>query len=286
MTREEQFLQELPVIERVVGWVCSRRNLRGADADDFRQIVMTRLVESDYDVFAKFQGRSSLKTYLTAVVNRMYLDFQVQRFGKWRHSAAARRLGQVAKRLECLIYRDGLSLDEACGVLLSDPRLGVTRDELYAMSQRIPPRKPRQARAEEFVPQAHEDGASAVARGERQALAERSLAVIRRTLAQFPARDRMFFRMVFESDVSVADAARALRVEQKRLYRTRESALAQLKAEFLREGITAEDVEELLSKHDWDAVLGLDDPGPQPPEPPGSRPSQGHGDAAFREGGQ
>jgi DNA-directed RNA polymerase specialized sigma24 family protein len=99
MTREQLFLEQLAVIERVIGWVCSRHGLRGADAEDFASAVKTRLIENDYEVLGRFEGRSSLKTYLASVVNRLYLDFQVQRFGKWRPSAEARRLGTVALRL-------------------------------------------------------------------------------------------------------------------------------------------------------------------------------------------
>ena len=82
MTREQLFLSQLAVIERVITWVCSRRGLRGADAEDFGSVVKSRLIEHDYEILARFEGRSSLKTYLTSVINRLYLDFQLQRFGK------------------------------------------------------------------------------------------------------------------------------------------------------------------------------------------------------------
>jgi hypothetical protein len=78
-TREHLFLSQLPDIERIIGWVCAQRGLRGADAEDFGSVVKCRLIESDYEVLTKFEGRSSLRTYLTVVINRFYLDFQVQR---------------------------------------------------------------------------------------------------------------------------------------------------------------------------------------------------------------
>jgi hypothetical protein len=93
MTREQQFLSELAVIERVIAWVSARRGLRGADADDFASVVKTRLVESDYAILAKFQGRSSLKTYLTAVINRLYLTSRCSVFASGG-PRRARRLGQ------------------------------------------------------------------------------------------------------------------------------------------------------------------------------------------------
>ena len=40
-------------------------------------------------VLRKFEVRSSLRTYLTVVVNRMYIDGRVKQWGKWRPSAIA-----------------------------------------------------------------------------------------------------------------------------------------------------------------------------------------------------
>src|ERR1051325_10087486 len=117
MSREQLFVSELTLIERVIGWVCARRGLRGAEAEDFASTVKLRLIENDYEVLGRFEGRSSLKTYVTAVINRLYIDYQNQRFGKWRPSAQDRRLGPLALRLECLLYRDGLKLEAACAVL-------------------------------------------------------------------------------------------------------------------------------------------------------------------------
>src|SRR5207247_4910890 len=126
------------LIERVVVWVCARRCLRGADAEDFASTVKLRLIEDDYEVLARFEGRSSLKTYLTVVVNRFYLDYQTQRFGKWRSSAEARRLGPVALRLEVLLYRDGLTFEEASGVLRTDMRVTDSVEALYEMKRKLP----------------------------------------------------------------------------------------------------------------------------------------------------
>lgn len=282
MTREQQFLAELTVIERVIAWVCARRGLRGADAEDFGSVAKGRLIENDYAILAKYEGRSSLKTYLTAVINRLYLDFQVQRFGKWRSSAEARRRGTVAIRLECLIFRDGLTFDEACGVLQSDPRVTETRDALDAIRQRLPNRPGRIGVSDDEAVRV-DSGASAVERAERQALAERIFEVIRRSLGEQPARDRVFLRLHLESGLTVAEASRSLGLDQKSLYRKKEEVLKRLRAALEAAGIGTEAARELLSTLDWDAAFNVEDV-VQAPEQAGSRPSQGHATAAPREG--
>jgi RNA polymerase sigma factor (sigma-70 family) len=275
MTREEMFVSQLPVIDRVIGWVCARRGLRGADAEDFGSTVKTRFIESDYEILARFEGRSSLKTYLTVVINRLYLDFQVRRFGKWRCSAEARRLGPVAVRLECLLYRDGLTFEEACGVLSSDTRVSGTHDELEDLRLRLPIRPGRDRAGDRDEPLSPVSGGGALERAERQALAERTFSAIRRSLGRLPPRDRVFLRLHVESGLTVAEIARALGLEQKALYRKKEEILKRLRSDLEAEGLGLEDARELLSTIDWDAALGSEEPASgSPAKKSRSRPSQ------------
>jgi len=260
MTHEQFFLEQLPVIERVIGWVCARRGLRGADAEDFASVVNTRLIENEYQVLGKWQGRSSIKTYLTTVINRIYLDFQVQRFGKWRPSAEARRLGPVALRLEQLMFRDGLSFDEACEVLRSDPRMLLNRDDLHAIRIRLPQRTSRRGDLHEHEPVRQESAAEAVDRKERQALANRMFAVIRCSLSRLPALDRLLVRLHFQLGLTVAEAARAMDADQKALYRKKEDIRKRLKADLEAEGLGVEEAQLLLAELDWEAALSPDSP--------------------------
>jgi RNA polymerase sigma factor for flagellar operon FliA len=256
MTREQLFLSELALIERIIAWVCARRCLRGPDGEDFSSTVKLRLIENDYEILGRFEGRSSLKTYLTVVVNRLYLDYQTQRFGKWRPSAEARRLGPVALRLEALLYRDGLTFEEARGVLQTDFQVPESREALHELSLKLPRRISRRADAstEQELP-ATAGGHSSVERAERQILAERTFLVLRKALGRLPARDRIVLRLHVEGGLSVADVARALGEEQKALYRRRDAAFKQLRVDLEAEGIGCGDARELLSTLDWDSAL-------------------------------
>jgi RNA polymerase sigma factor (sigma-70 family) len=256
MTREELFLSQLALIDRVVAWVCARRCLRGADAEDFASTVKLRLIEDDYEVLARFQGKSSLKTYLTAVINRLYLDYQAERFGKWRASAEARRLGPVALRLEALLYRDGLTFDEACGVLQTDFRVAESRAALDELRQKLPPRGDRRPVAADGPEPVEPDGApSAIERAERQVLAARTFEALQRALGRLPARDRIVLRLHIEAGLSVADVARSLHEDQKALYRRRDALLKQLRQDLEADGIQGGDAHELLSTLDWESAL-------------------------------
>ncbi len=258
MTREQLFLSELALIERVIAWVCARRCLRGAEAEDFGSTVKLRLIENEYEILGRFEGRSSLKTYVTVVVNRLYLDYQRERFGKWRSSAQARRLGPVALRLESLLYRDGRTFEEACGVLQTDLGVAESREALYELSLKLPLRNPRRAVSghdQEPSEPGPGPGPSTIELSERQALARRTFRVLRRALGRLPARDRIIVRLHLEAGLSLADVARSLGGGQKALYRKRDALLKQLRFDLEAEGIRGGDAHELLSTLDWDSAL-------------------------------
>jgi hypothetical protein len=123
--------------------------------------------------------------------------------------------------------------------------------------------------------EALEDGPEVAARVERQALAERTFAVIGRTIASLPPPERVFLRLHFETGFTVAEAARSLGLEQRALYRTKELALSGLRAALEGEGIGPTDAHELLASMDWNVAPQSDEPGPAPPgKKDGPRPSQ------------
>src|SRR5262245_46902863 len=138
MNPQAAFLENLETIERIIGAICRRHVLVGDDRDDFDSYVKMRLIEGDYAVFAKFQGLSSLTTYLTVVITRFFQDFRTSRWGRWRHSAEANRLGPVALTLEILIYRDGHSVREAIQILRSRGGDLPTDRELIELAARLP----------------------------------------------------------------------------------------------------------------------------------------------------
>src|SRR5262249_26292549 len=96
-------LQHLPWIERAAGGLCRRHALDPDECDDFASYTKARLLDDDYAVLRKFRGESALTTYLTVVLSMFFRDYRVSRWGRWRPSAAARRRGPLAVRLETLV---------------------------------------------------------------------------------------------------------------------------------------------------------------------------------------
>jgi len=113
-------LDHLDLINQIVRTVGRRRHLSATEAEDFASFVHLRMVDDDYAILRKFQNRSTLWTYLAAVIERMSLDFCAEKWGRWRPSAMAERLGPVAVVLERLVNRDSHSVDEALEILTTN----------------------------------------------------------------------------------------------------------------------------------------------------------------------
>src|SRR5438067_6487981 len=105
------FLSSLPVIDDVTALVCRRHRLSGAEAEDFASEVRLHFIARDSDVLRRFEGRSTLRTFLSVVIHRLFLDYRNRLWGKWRPSAEARRLGPTAILAERLVSRDGWTFE-------------------------------------------------------------------------------------------------------------------------------------------------------------------------------
>ena len=249
------FQRELPLIDGVIRFVVRRHRLPASEADEFVAHARLRLIEHDYQILRRFGGRSSLRTYLATVIERLLLDYRIREWGKWRPSAEARRAGPVAVRLDQLLNRDGLPFHQAAEILLVSEQVAATRAELDALAARLPRRSHRSFVSDEVL---HEVGVPAtgdasVEAREAAAVASRTRAALLVAMAQLPARERLIVRMHFGEGLTVAQIARTLQLEQKPLYRQLDRILAQLRVLLEAEGVRGDEVREYIGRLEWEA---------------------------------
>lgn len=218
----------LPDIDRAIRVVARQRRLSRDHADDLASDVYFRLLQHDGAVLRRYRGDSSLNTFLVVVIQRVLLDAQTARNGKFRPSASARRLGRVAIALEQFVYRDGLSLTESAHLLRS--RLGVddTDDELHFLLMLLPPRPCRQVVGDRALDGQISDAPDPEARL-LQACLDPSRARIARALAALPDDDREIVRLRFGAGLRLSEIARLRRIDEKAIYRRFHRALACLR---------------------------------------------------------
>jgi RNA polymerase sigma factor (sigma-70 family) len=246
---EAFFLASLPVIDDVSAYVCRRHRLSGAEAEDFRSEVRLHFLERNYEVLRRFEGRSSLPTYVTVVIQRLYLDYRNRQWGKWRPSAEARRVGPAGILLERLAARDGLTLEQAVETLRLNH--GIELDEpLRALTAKIAKRSPGRLFVAEDAAAGIEGGGltpdANVLRAEQGFLAKRVKTALDRARQGLLPEERLILKMRFEDSFAVSQIAAALRLDQKKLYRTIDRLLARLRTSLAAEGLSSDEVSALF----------------------------------------
>ena len=247
----------LEVIHGIVAAACRRARRYGPDAEDFAASVHLALIENDYAVLRKYQGRSAFSTYLTVVIERLMEDDRNRAMGRWRASAEAMRLGSAALLLESLVRRDHRPLEEALP-LVQAVDSSLTRERVEAMLRQIPERA---ARAQ-LTPL---DDAASVARtsvetdalalaNEARRLSSRTNDVVREMLAALPTEDRALLQFRFAESMKIADISRMLRLPQRPLYRRIEALLERFRASLAAAGVDGSAASDLLQKSSVDTL--------------------------------
>jgi RNA polymerase sigma factor (sigma-70 family) len=242
------FLAHRAQIESVIRFVCRRRHLQGEHAEEFAAEVRLRLLQSNGEVLRKFQGRSSLQTYLTVVIDRLALDYQVARWGRWRPSQLARTHGTAGIRLEQLVVRDGVPIDDAVTTVAQELP-PVDRSALAALAARFPMRARRHYLGEEILQSLASDGSDAerlLTRADEEARFTRVTARLRELLGGLAPAERLLLQFRYERGMKVADIARLQQIDQKRLYRTLTDILVRLREALEAEGVDVSTVRDML----------------------------------------
>jgi RNA polymerase sigma factor for flagellar operon FliA len=250
----ELLVDNLDVVERAIRFAARRYRLDPSDAEEFEGIVKLRLVENDYAVLRAFERRSSFRTFISIVVQRMALDFRIHAWGKWRPSAEAKRLGDLAVDLDELLNRDGRTLEEAVQ-LLAAKHDGVSPASLATLAAKLPKHSPRPRSISlddavgEMPVQAPSADHAVIADERRHASHElsRLLAAIMEGL---PDEDRLILQLHFEGGMTVAQIARALAFDQKLTYRRIDRNKREIKRALERAGFEPGEVLDLIGREE------------------------------------
>ena len=241
------FLSALPMIDRIIGLQTRRHALSPADADEYAGWAKARIIDSDYAVLRKFGGRSSLQTYLTAVLVNLFRDFRNICWGRWRPSAAAKRYGPIALRLEELLYREAHPLREA-GQILRSAGAQLSDGELARLAALIPSRPVvRELSLQESDSVVATIPDSSALYSDTDPELESLEITLRSLLNDLTPEDALIVRMRFWSGMSVADIARTLQLKQKPLYRRIEAIQGQMRTALEARGIDRAMASDFLS---------------------------------------
>lgn len=240
-------------IEDIIKSVCWRNNLDRDAAEDFSSHVKLQLIENNYDRIRKFQGKSSFKTYLTVVINRLFIDQLIKKEKRWRPSESSKQIGEVAVKLEELLYRRNMSFDEAYETLTTNHGLSIKRDEAYELAHKLKPKTPALSLnvGDELLASLAHPGN----RPNEEFVSNRALetgaklySIIDEIKSSLSDEDRLILKMRFEDEFSVSDIARVLNINRSVLDRRIKFILNTFKEGILSRGMNINDVTDVMEE--------------------------------------
>jgi len=244
MPRDHLYFTNRAVIERILRFIARRHRCDQDEAEDFAAWARLKLVDNDYAILAAYQGRADMGSYLLVVVQRLFLDYRISKWGAWRPSAEAKRLGPLAVRLEVLRVRDGLSREETYQALHTiDPEL--EREVLDDLEARLPVRVARRFEGEaalQTVPDARVAPEAEVIEEETAARKRQAGVAVMELMAALDPQEQIILRLRFAEGMQIADVARTLHLDARPLYRRIEGLLAELRRGLAERGLRGEDL--------------------------------------------
>lgn len=259
MDYEELLVANLPLVDSVVRAVARRYWLSADETEELGGAIRLKLVDNDYDVLRKFEGRCELRTYLATVVLRHVLDERNARWGKWRPSMLARRLGPVAMLLDQLLTRDHLSFEEAVERIVARYGDKVSRRELHEIMLQLPkPWNSRQFVGEEkleHVPEPASGEDEAIASLDRTRLGDQIQRALTTILERLGDEDRAIIRLRFCEKVTLAHIAALFGIPAKPFYKRVDDLMTRLRKELEAQGVGYADVAVTMGHSSLDDVL-------------------------------
>ncbi len=236
-------------VGEILGYISRRHRLTSEDREDFASFTMFKLVENDYARIRKFRGESQFKTYLTVVVQRLFLDFRTQKWGKWRPSTVARKLGTVAMKLETLLYRDGFDFHQAREILLTSTECDRTKDELWELAGKLPRRERFFCVDEEVLARlATTRYVDDCDRHEAAGLLGELESQLKDATGDLSSEDRLLLKMRFDEGLSVPEIANLVNLKPKTIYARITRLLKRIRCRLEQAGVRWETLESLIGR--------------------------------------
>ena len=251
MDYQRLLLDHLDLVDQIVRTMGRRRHLSATERDDFASFVNLRLVDDNYAILRKFQNRSTLWTYLATVIERLSLDFCAEKWGRWRPSAMADRLGPVAVLLERLVTRDSHTIEEAIEIVRTNHDVALTYAELLRMWDQLPVRVRTTEVSEEAAAavSSNDSSESRIEEADRRERIERLQGALKSAFDQIAAQDRVLIALRFDQDLSMVEISKLTGSSVPTLHRRLDKSVKQLRLALTHAGFDPRDVVSLLGHH-------------------------------------
>lgn len=224
----ERLLRDnLELIDRIIAPICRRHRLTKEECQDFRSVLMVKLVKDDYRVLRSWSGNSSFGGYLKVVIHNAYRDHRNEELGKWRPPAPVRRLGPLAEKLYRMIDRDGMTVEAARAMLPPQDR-----EEVWRLAELLPSHVKRtmvDVEQLERHPAADASQEEVLIARERALAFEKLARALAEAIGGLDKEDRVLVQLRMEEGVKLANLARISGGDARQYYRRWDLIVDQLR---------------------------------------------------------
>ena len=257
----------LELIKKIIRVTSARQKaMSEQDREDFTAYAHIKLLDNDCKILSGYQGRGPIKFFLVTTINRLMHDYRNHIWGRWHNSEAAKKAGSMVELFEDLTVRDGYSLDQALEAMRTNHDLDVTRPELEEVSAKLPKRKTRGPGPDVDVETLTVEPANSDKSDNEEAwklLAGKTETILARVIGDLDLMDRMILKMACRDNLPLSKVARALKLEQRPLYRRVPKILDRVRTAMEQQGINAETAEKVIGQR-FGSIQALPDDGEPP----------------------
>ena len=240
------YLTHAAAIEAAIAAAVRRSRAPVDEQDDAAGYMRLRLLADNCRILRSFAERGGLRRYLNVVIGRLLLDYRVEQWGKWRPSAAGRRLGDPAIRFERLVYRDGYTPGEARRALACQ-NVQLTASSADRLTRRNPRRRQVAMSVLEVMPSSIPGPEEDLQSKEQRHHASQLARVLRSALARLTPEEHALLYRRFDKGGTLAELARERGTAPRLVYGQLESVLRKLRLTLSHAGIGRDDVLAVLN---------------------------------------
>ncbi len=255
----ETYEKNLDIIRDVIQFVCGRLQFHQEEKQEFTSWVHVKLLDDKTYTLEKFRGECEFRTYLVAVLLRWGVDYRRERWGKWRNSRAALRLGPVATLLETLVVRDQRSFEEAVEILRINHHVSESLEELEKLLCQFPNRAGRRFERLETIaalPSPEPSPEATIMESEAKEQMAQVCETLRSAMKNLTPEQRVILKLFFADGFSWKEISDSLGYAQRSLYSTKNRALAMLKDALKARGLSGRTVLRSLGSVEGDSIWG------------------------------
>ena len=228
--------------------VCHQRFSAENDQNECYVYVIDSLKADNYKRLRAFKGKSSLNTYLYALINSLVIDFRRNQYGRRRIPVGVAKLGKWAETVYRFVCWQKFTFDDAYDFLRIDGLYTGSYIEFIKETEPIRKAPCRENPAFQSIDEAHESSLKNIDDESSNPLEfliqkldrERrikALKVICETTAGLSEDDQLLIRLVYGSDQSVPAAAKVIGLAASTAGKRLKNLMTIYREKLLAEGI-------------------------------------------------